>query len=134
RRLSSSLRWSAMFFMAPVVRASKIRSGVICLMVASLGARSTGVDPWQLVQLFLNRLTPVLSDRRCAGAHVAIRNATLNIAVEARRNVFMLLPAPRHRVVVIRELPRELVSRLDRHGDERLHCEHRPDRPIPDIR
>jgi hypothetical protein len=50
--------------MTPVVMASYIRSGGIYLITDSEGARSTGVTPWQPVQLFLKRLTPVLSERR----------------------------------------------------------------------
>ena len=52
-------------------------SGVIARRVASVGACSAGVTPWQLVQLFWNRLIPVLSESRWAwtgGMERTVRN------------------------------------------------------------
>src|SRR5438067_888194 len=94
-------------------------------MDASVGARSTGVAPWQLVQLFLNKLTPVLSEsRNCPYTH----------GTDNRTTASALFRIGRKGVIFIRNLPVELGARLDIHRDERLHRHHGLDRPVVDVR
>src|SRR5450432_1695826 len=91
RRLSASERLEALDFMDPVVMASNIRSGGICLIVDSVGACSAGTIPWHDVQLFLKRFTPVLSDNRCADAPRAQNNSRAKGKVDLQPEAVTLI-------------------------------------------
>src|SRR5262245_61882358 len=74
------------------------------------------------------------ADSRSMAIHPALAPMKHRLLGRRELSIVRILLPGRQRVVIVREVPRKLFSRLDAHGVEGLYRDVRADRPQRDVR